>query len=389
MKHVFMDYSSTSYVDEDVLKEMLPYFTKDFGNPSSIHEYGRTANDAVDHARSQVASLLNCNPNEIIFTAGGTEADNIAIKGAAYLKRDKIDRKGPHIITTDIEHPAVLETCKQLEKEGFEVLYMGVEADGILDPAALEKALSPNTFLLSVMYANNEVGAIQPIPEIGKIAQKHGIVFHTDAVQAVAKTPIDVRNDNLDLLALSSHKMYGPKGIGALYIKKGVKLQPLIHGGGHEQGLRSSTLNVPGIVGLGKACELAKKRLPDDMKYLQNLRDRLISNVLKIEESYLNGHPTKRLVNNAHFRFTGIEGESLLLALDAKGIAASTGSACSSKKLQGSHVLKAIGLDPETSHGSIRLSIGRTTTEDDIDYVSNALIEIVDKLRQISPMWNR
>jgi len=354
MKKIFIDHSSTSKVDDKVIEAMLPYFSKYYGNP--------------------------------FFTSGGTESDNISIKGVAYQNKAKIGTKGPHIITSTIEHPAVLQTCKHLEEEGFEVAYLSVDEYGIVKLDELKKLIGKNTFLISIMFANNEVGTIQPMSEIGKIAKENNILFQTDAVQAVGKIPIDVKKLNIDLLALSSHKMYGPKGMGALYVKKGLKLSPIIHGGGHEKGLRSSTLNVPGIVGLGKACELAKERMQDDMKHLKNMRDVLIKNVLQIEESYLNGHPEKRLVNNAHFRFTGVEGESMLLAMDAKGIATSTGSACSSKKLQASHVLTAIGLDLEYAHGSIRLSVGRDTTEEEVMYVCNSLSEVVERLRQMSPL---
>ena len=389
MKKVFMDHASTTKVDDEVLDAMLPYFSKYFGNPSSIHLFGREAHDAVDLSRRKVADLLNAKEDEIIFTAGGTEADNIAIKGVAYKHKEKRGSKGPHIITSEIEHPAVLQTCKHLEEEGFEVTYVPVDEYGIVKLDELETALSENTFLITIMFANNEIGTIEPMEEIGKIAKENNILFHTDAVQAIGKTPIDVKKLHIDLLALSSHKMYGPKGVGALYVRKGVQLKPIVHGGGHEKGLRSSTLNVPGIIGLGKACELAKERMQKDMKYLRSLRDKLIKNVLQIEESYLNGHPEKRLVNNAHFRFVGVEGEAMLLAMDAKGIATSTGSACSSKKLQASHVLAAVGLDPEYAHGSIRLSIGRETTEEDVMYVCESLSEVVEKLRQMSPLWNR
>ncbi len=389
MKKVFMDHSSTSKVDDKVIDAMLPYFSKYYGNPSSIHWFGREAHDAVDMSRKNVADILNAREDEIIFTAGGTEGDNIAIKGVAYNNKDKRGLKGPHIITSQIEHPAVLQTCKHLEAEGFEVKYLSVDEYGVVKLDELKKSICKNTFLISIMFANNEIGTIEPVEEIGKIAKENNILFHTDAVQAVGKTPIDVKQLHIDLLALSSHKMYGPKGVGALYVRKGVKLTPIVHGGGHEKGLRSSTLNVPGIVGLGKTCELARERMNDDMKYLRNLRDKLIKNILKIEESYLNGHPEKRLVNNAHFRFTGVEGESMLLAMDAKGIATSTGSACSSEKLQASHVLTAIGLDPEYAHGSIRLSIGRENTEEEVTYVCNSLSEVVERLRQMSPLWNR
>ena len=343
----------------------------------------------MDVARNHVGSILNAREDEIIFTAGGTESDNLGIKGVAYQHKEKRTTKGPHIITSAIEHPGVLEVCRHLETQGFKVKYLPVDNYGCINIDSLENSISKNTFLISIMYANNEIGTIQPIQEIGKISHEHDIIFHTDAVQAVTKVPIDVKKQHVDLLALSSHKIYGPKGIGSLYIRNGVKVQPIIHGGGHEKGLRSSTLNVPGIVGLGKACELASRRMEKDNILMKTLRDLLIHNMLEVEESYLNGHPEKRLVNNAHFRFTGVEGESLLLALDEQGIATSTGSACSSKKLQASHVLLAIGLDPVQAHGSVRMSIGRKNTKEEIMFVTQELPKIIQKLRQMSPLWNR
>ncbi len=389
MKRIFMDHASTTKVDDEIVNAMLPYFSKYYGNPSSIHAFGREAREAVDTARTHVGDLLGARDDEIIYTAGGTESDNLAIKGVAYQNKDKRTTKGPHIITSTIEHPGVLEVCRHLETQGFHVKYLPVDQNGCINPEELHNSISKNTFLITIMYANNEIGTIEPIEEIGKIASEHDIIFHTDAVQAVAKIPIDIKKLHIDLLALSSHKIYGPKGVGALYIRNGVKLQPIIHGGGHEKGLRSSTSNVPGIVGLGKACELAKQRMAKDTAHMKTLRDLLIKNLLSIEESYLNGHPEKRLVNNAHFRFTGIEGESLLLGLDEQGIATSTGSACASKKLQASHVLLAIGLDPVQAHGSIRLSVGRENTKDEISTVTKAIPEVVNKLRMMSPLWNR
>jgi len=389
MKRIFMDNASTTKVDAEVLNTMLPYFTKYYGNPSSIHAFGREAREAVDTSRTHVADLLGTKDDEIIFTAGGTESDNLAIKGVAYLNKDKRTTKGPHIITSTIEHPGVLETCRHLETQGFQVKYLPVDKDGIVNPNELRKSISKNTFLITIMFANNEIGTIQSIEEIGKMSHEHDIIFHTDAVQAAAKLPIDVKKQHIDLLALSSHKIYGPKGIGVLYIRNGVKIQPIIHGGGHEKGVRSSTLNVPGIVGLGKACELAEKRMTKDTTYIKTLRDLLIKNTLQIEESHLNGHPKKRLINNAHFRFTGIEGESLLLGLDEQGIATSTGSACSSQKLQASHVLLAIGLDPVQAHGSLRISLGRENTKEEVNYVSKVIPQVVEKLRVMSPLWNR
>ncbi|MBN1280746.1 MAG: cysteine desulfurase NifS [Candidatus Thermoplasmatota archaeon] len=389
MKRIFLDNASTTQVDTEVLNAMVPYFTRYYGNPSSIHAYGREAHEAVDAARGSVGKLLGAQDDEIIFTAGGTESDNLAIKGVAYLNKDKRTSPGPHIITSAIEHPGVLEACRHLEAQGFKVKYLPVDSQGLINLDDLRTSISKNTFLITIMFANNEIGTIEPIQDIGKIAQEHQVLFHTDAVQAVAKVPINVKKLHVDLLALSSHKIYGPKGTGALFIRNGVTLQPLIHGGGHEKGLRSSTYNVPGIVGLGKACQLAGRRMKKDTTHLKTLRDMLIKNILQLEESYLNGHPTQRLVNNAHFRFTGIEGESLLLGLDKKGIATSTGSACSSKKLKASHVLLAIGLDPVQAHGSIRLSVGRKNTKTEMSYVTEALPEVVAKLRTMSPLWNR
>jgi cysteine desulfurase len=389
MKEVFLDYASTTPIDPAVLQAITTSFTNEIGNPSSIHHYGRIAREAVETNRAFVARLLGAKTDEIVFTAGGTESNNLAIKGIAYANKDKIKTKGPHIITSAIEHPAVLEPCRYLEDKGFTVQYLPVDKDGLIDLNDLQRSITKGTFLITIMTANNEIGTIQPIHEIGKIAKENNILFHTDAVQAVSKIPIDVKKNNIDLLSLSSHKIYGPKGIGALYARNGLKIIPLIHGGGHEKGLRSSTLNVPGIAGLGKAAELATQRLPTDKEQMTKLRDHLIKRVFAIEESHLNGHPTKRLSNNAHLRFTGIEGESLLLGLDDKGIAASTGSACSSQKLQASHVLLAIGLSPVEAHGSLRFTLGRTTTKEDIDYVADELPGIVNRLRQMSPMWNR
>lgn len=390
MKNIYMDYAATTPVDKEILKEMLPYFDKIYGNASSIHSFGIDSSNAVEEARERIGKLINGSPGEIVFTSGGTESDNLAIKGVAYQYKNKRKTQGNQIITSNIEHPAVLETCKYLEREGFKVKYLPVDKFGFIDTDNLEKAISKDTFLVTIMYANNEIGTIEPIKEIGKITSEHNILFHTDAVQAVGKTPIDVKKLNIDLLSISSHKIYGPKGCGALYIKKGTKIQTIQHGGGHEYGLRSSTHNTPGIVGLGKACELGKARLEKDTMHMRKLRDILIKNVISnIEKSYLNGHPEKRLVNNAHFRFTAIEGESLNMMLDDKGIAAATGSACSSKKLQASHVLLAIGLKPEEAHGSLRLSLGRMNNEEEISYVSEVLPGIVEKLRKMSPLWNR
>ena len=380
----YMDHSATSPVNPEVLKEMLPYFTESFGNASTLYALGREARTAMENARKQVASLIGAQPNEIYFTSGGTESDNIAIKGTT----SKLKNKGNHIITSDIEHPAVEETCKYLEKNGYQVTYLPVGEEGIVKVSDVEAAITPETILITVMHANNEIGTIQPIKEIGALAREKGIYFHTDAVQSVGKIPVNVEDMNVDLLSISAHKLYGPKGVGVLYIRRGVQIDPLFHGGGHERGMRPGTENIPGIVGLGKACQIAEENLEKNMEYVSSLRDRLIQGVLgKIEQSYLNGHPTKRLPNNANFRFSSIEGESLVLQLDAKGINASTGSACSSKKLEPSHVLMAIGLKEVDAHGSLRISLGTENTLQDIDYTIDAIDEVVERLRSMSPLW--
>jgi cysteine desulfurase len=381
---IYMDHSATSPVDKEVLEAMTPYFMDSFGNASTLYSLGREARTAMESARKKVASLIGANPEEIYFTSGGTESDNMAIKGTV----NRLRYKGNHIITSSIEHPAVDETCKYLEKNGFEVTYLPVGKEGIVKVSDLEHAIKDETILITIMHANNEIGTIQPIAEIGEAANKKSIYFHTDAVQTVGKISVDVNDLKVDMLSISAHKLYGPKGIGALYIRKGLRLDPLLHGGGHEHGIRPGTENVSGIVGLGKACELAENKLEANTHQMTELRDRLIKNVLgKIQESYLNGHPTKRLPNNANFRYTGIEGESLVLHLDSKGIAASTGSACSSKKLEPSHVLMAIGLKEVDAHGSLRISIGKENTKEDIDYAVKSIKEVVESLRNISPLW--
>ncbi|MGZ7044545.1 MAG: cysteine desulfurase NifS [Methanobacterium sp.] len=381
---MYMDHSATSPVDPEVFKAMEPYFVREFGNASTLYSLGRDARKAMENARAQVASLIGAKTDEIIFTAGGTESDNIAIKGTAYRLKDKEN----HIITSAIEHPAVDETCKYLEKNGFEVTYLPVYEEGIVRVSDLVEAITEKTILITIMHANNEIGTIQPISEIGKIARERKIYFHTDAVQTVGKIPVNVEEMNVDMLSMSAHKVYGPKGIGALYVKKGVRLEPIIHGGGHERGLRPGTENVSGIVGLGKACEIAQNNLLADAKYITNLRDKLIDGVLNsVEKSYLNGHRTKRLPNNVNFRFTSIEGESLVLHLDSKGVAASTGSACSSKKLEPSQVLMAIGLKEVDAHGSLRLTLGKENTEEDIEHAIKSIQETVETLRKLSPLW--
>ena len=381
---IYMDHSATSPVDPEVFEAMKPYFTDSFGNASTLYSLGREGKKAIESAREEVASIIGAETKEIIFTSGGTESDNIAILGTAY----KLKKKGNHIITSDIEHPAVDETCKYLEKNGFTITYLPVYEEGIVKVKDLEDAITDKTILITIMHANNEIGTIQPIAEIGKIARENNIYFHTDAVQTVGKIPVNVNDLNVDMLSLSAHKLYGPKGVGALYLKQGVRIEPIMHGGGHEKGIRPGTENVPGIVGLSKACSIAKENLQRDAQRLISLRDMLIDGVLsEIEESYLNGHRTKRLPNNANFRFTGIEGESLILHLDGKGIATSTGSACSSTKLEPSHVLMAIGLKEVEAHGSLRISLGYENTEEDINYTISAIKEIVEKLRKMSPLW--
>ncbi len=381
---IYMDHSATSPVDPEVFKAMEPYFVDSFGNASTLYSLGREARKTMESSRKMVASLIGANSDEVIFTSGGTESDNIAIKGTAY----KLRNKGNHIITSNIEHPAVDETCKYLEKNGFEVTYLPAGKDGIVDISDLESAITDKTILITIMHANNEIGTIQPIKEIGEIARENKIYFHTDAVQSVGKIPVNVNNLNVDMLSLSAHKLYGPKGIGALYIKKGVRLEPILHGGGHEKGIRPGTENVAGIVGLGKACEIAEHNLEQTSQYVTAIRDEIIKRVLsEIEQSYLNGHPTNRLPNNINFRFTGIEGESLVLHLDSKGIASSTGSACSSKKLEPSHVLMALGLKEVDAHGSLRLTLGKENKVEEIDYVVESIKDAVNTLRNLSPLW--
>ena len=339
----------------------------------------------MENARGKVAALIGAKPEEIIFTSGGTESDNLAIKGTAAAKCGK----GDHIITTNIEHPAVLEPCRYLGKIGYKIAYVKVGNDGIVRAEDIEAAITDKTVVVSVMHANNEIGTIQPIAEIGKIAEKRGIAFHCDAVQSAGKIPVDVNKLGVSLLSISGHKVHGPKGVGALYVRKGTAIEPILHGGGHEAGLRSSTENIPGIVGMGKACEIAKRDLERNAAHVLKLRDRLIDAALKLEEAYLNGSRETRLPYNANFRFLGIEGESLLMMLDGMGIAASTGSACSSKKLQASHVLLALGLPEWQTHGSLRLTLSKYNTMEEVDFVLGELPEAVSKLRSMSPVWRK
>jgi cysteine desulfurase len=383
MKRIYMDHSATTPVAPEVLEAMLPYFSQKYGNASSLHSFGLEAKEALEAAREKVAGFLGASPEEIIFTSGGTESDNLALKGIARRNREK----GKHIITTCVEHPAILETCRKLEKEGFEVTYLPVTSAGLVDLTALESAIRKDTILISVMHANNEVGTIQPLEEIGKIAERRDIYLHTDAVQSVGKIPTDVNALGVDLLSLSAHKLYGPKGVGALYIRKGTRLESIIQGGGHERGLRSGTENMVGIVGLAKAAELANQTMAKEAERLTKLRDRLAKLVLEnVSDAWINGTMTRRLPGNLNFGFRYVEGESLLLFLDAMGIAVSTGSACSSHKLEPSHVLRSLGLKPEECHGSLRVTLGRSNTEEDIDYVAQGIAKAVERFKGISAL---
>ena len=385
MKNVYMDYSATTYVKPEVLEEMLPYFTQKFGNPSSFYGISRETKRAIDKAREQVAQVLNCNADEVYFTGGGSEADNWAIKGIASAHR----KKGNHIITTKIEHHAVLHTCQYLEKNGFDVTYLDVDAEGFINLDDLRNAITDKTILVSIMFANNEIGTIQPIKEIGEICKEKKVLFHTDAVQAVGNIPVDVQEMNIDMLSLAGHKIYGPKGIGVLYIKKGIKIDNLIHGGAQEKNRRAGTENIASIVGLGKAMELAQANLEEHMKKLTMLRDKLIDGLLKIPYTSLNGpRGDKRLPGNVNVRFRFIEGESILLSLDFQGVCASSGSACTSGSLDPSHVLLAIGLPHELAHGSLRLTMGEGSTEEDVDYVLEVTPPIIERLRNMSPLWD-
>ena len=386
MKRIYMDNAATTRVTEPVFEAMRPYFCEIFGNPSSVHAFGREARKAVEQARRQVATALGAQAGEIYFTGSGTEADNWALRGAAYAQK----ARGRHIITTQIEHHAVLHAAEQLVKEGFEVTYLPVDGDGVVSLEALEKALRPDTPLVSIMAANNEIGAIQPIREAAKLAKAHGVLFHTDAVQAIGCVPIDVKADGIDLLSLSGHKFHAPKGVGALYIRTGVKLQRLIYGGAQEKTQRGGTENVASIVGMGKAIELAMESMESRNAYVSGLRDRLIEGILRrIPETRLNGHRTRRLSGNVNVSIRYIEGEALLLSLDMKGIAGSSGSACTSGSLDPSHVLLAIGLPHEIAHGSLRLSLSEENTAEEVDYTIDALVEIVERLRAMSPLYEK
>lgn len=384
MQKIYFDHAATTAMHPQVVEAMLPYFTENFGNPSSIYEIARKNKQALDESRDKIAKLLGADPKEIYFTSGGTESDNWAIKGIAEAYKNK----GNHIITSAIEHHAVLHTCEYLESQGYEVTYLPVNEYGQVDPQDVLKAIKDTTILITIMYANNEIGTIQPIEEIGKIAKEKGIVFHTDAVQAVGHIPIDVKKANVDLLSLSGHKFHGPKGVGVLYIRKGVKIKPLLHGGAQERGRRGGTENVAGIVGLAKALELALENVEENNKKMTELRDYIIKEVTsRIDHVKLNGHPTDRLPNNINFTFDFIEGESLLLLLDMKGIYASSGSACTSGSLDPSHVLLAIGLPHEKAHGSLRITLGDENTKEEADYFLEVLPSIVQRLRDMSPLY--
>ena len=384
MRRIYMDHAAGMPVDERVLKAMTPFFIVDYGNPSSVHSFGNEARRAIDQSRGQVAGLIGAEKKEeVIFTSGGTESNNLAIKGVAYRNKNK----GNHIITSSIEHISVMNICKHLSKQGFEITYLPVDKYGIVDIQSLENEITDKTILVSIMYADGEIGAIEPIREIGEIVHNKKAFFHVDAVAAAGQIPIDVQKENIDLLSFSSNNMYGPKGVGALYIKTGTRVQSVLQGGGQERGLRSGTENMPGIVGMGKAAEIVKAEMSHEAERLTGLRDQFIKGVLdSIPESYLNGHPTRRLPNNVNVRFSYIEGESLILSLDMEGVACSSGSACTSKTLEPSHVLLATGLRHEEAHGSLLFTLGKQNIEDDVEYVLGLLPGIVKRLRKISPL---
>jgi len=382
-KTIYFDNAATTAVRDEVFAAMTPYLRESYGNPSSLYKIARDAKNAIEKAREQVAAAIGALPSEVFFTGSGTEAVNWALIGGAFANKSK----GNHIITSSIEHHAVLHSCKYLEKHGFEVTYLPVDKFGIISVDELERAIRPETILISIMYANNEIGTIQPIAEIGAIAKARGIIFHTDAVQAIGNLPVDVKADNVDLLALSAHKLHGPKGVGALYIRSGVNVLAFIHGGAQERGRRAGTENVASIVGLGEASTLAKAEMDEKIRKMRKLRDKIIVTILeRVPNAQLNGHPEKRLPGNASISFDFVEGESILLMLDMKGIAASSGSACTSGALNPSHVLMALGLPHEKAHGSLRISVGRYNTEEDADTLIEAIVPIVEKLRAMSPL---
>lgn len=379
---IYLDYAATTPVDPKVIEVMLPYFNQQFGNTKSIHSFGMKAQEILDQQREIIAKSIKADSKEIIFTSSATESNNLALKGIAWSNQDK----GNHIIISQIEHPCILESAQWLEKQGFQITYVAPDNNGFISSEKIERLITKKTILVSIIYASNEIGTIQPIKEIGKICKNQKVYFHTDAVQAFDKIPINVNQMNIDLLTASSHKIYGPKGVACLFIKQGVKITPLLHGGGHEFGFRSSTVNLPAIVGFAKAVQISQKQMKKENKRLAELRDKTIQAILKkIPKSHLNGHSFKRLSNNIHFRFDFVEGEALLMYLDNLGIAVSTGSACASKKLEPNYVLKAIGLKPVDIHGSLRISLGRWTTDQDIEYLVESLVSVIAKLRKISP----
>jgi cysteine desulfurase len=383
---IYLDNHATTRMDPRVLEAMLPYFTQHFGNAASRnHSFGWEAEQAVDKGRKQVADLIGANPREIIFTSGATESDNLAIKGVAEMYAEK----GNHIITAATEHKAVLDTCKKLEKNGYRVTYLPVKGDGLIDLDMLKESITDKTILVSIMYANNEIGVLQPVAEIGKICRERGVLFHTDGVQAIGKVPVDVNKDNIDIMSITGHKLYGPKGVGALYVRRKsprVQITAQMDGGGHERGMRSGTLNVPGIVGLGEACAIAQREMPEEMKRMAFLRDRLRSKLeAGLDEVYINGSMEHRLPQNLNMSFLYVEGESLLMGIN--DVAVSSGSACTSATLEPSYVLKALGLGDDLAHSSIRFGIGRFNTEEEIDYVADKLVDVVTKLRELSPLY--
>ena len=381
---IYLDNAASTVIHNEVFQEMIPFLKEQYGNPSSIHHSGRMASRAIQKARKQIANLISANPEEILFTSGGTESNNIALFGITHTN------KGKHIITSSIEHDAVLEPCKKLEKEGFDVTYLPVTRDGLINPEDVKKSITKNTCLVSIMFANNEVGTVQPIGEIAKLCSEKRILFHTDAIQAIGKLEINVKELRLDMLSISSHKINGPKGVGALYIKSGTKIEPYIFGGGQENGLRSGTENVASVVGFGKACELAKENLEKNILHFKNLRDVLVSKVMKeIPYVSINGHPEKRIPNNAHFTFLGVNGEDLIIKLDEEGIAASTGSACSVRTQKESHVLRAMGFLHEQIAGSLRLTVGSMNTISEIENTITVLKRVVKELRSVSPLKSK
>ncbi len=385
MRRVYLDYNSTTPLYPEVVEAILPYLKEHFGNPSNLHYFGRETREAIENARAQVAELLNASPEEIFFTSGGTEANNWAIKGIAYEQKEK-----GHIVCSPIEHGSVLNTCTYLQTQGYDVTFVKVDAYGLVDPADVRKAIKKNTFLITVMHGNNEVGTIEPIQEIAKIASEAGVYFHTDAVASAGKVNLDVKKLGIDLMTISAHKIHGPKGAGALYIKNGVKIGPIIHGGHHEKGIRAGTENLAGIVGFGKACSILKDTMDEDIKRIKALRDYLEQEIFKgISDVRLNGHLEKRLVNTTHISVAYVEGESLLMNLDLEGVAVASGSACASGESEPSPVLKAMNVPPEYINSPVRFSLGRENTMEDIDYAVDVLEKVVKRLRAISPLWKR